>query len=298
MLTRLIGSIYRRLPIKGGQTRLCFNPLLDRLMRDLRDPVKARLWDGASIEVDPKDHDGRVLYLFGTNDIKVSLNTNLFLRPGDVFLDIGANYSTIGLQASHAVGPEGAVHLFEPQTRLADRVEAAIRRGGYRNVKLHRCGLLDVDETLTIRSPSNHSGMATFASHGGANDFDFVQECQVYDIGRYVAPLVKGRRFGAKLDIEGSEMRVIPWLLAQPNLAFAIFEANQHKERLFELVKASKLTLFGLERNALELRLCRIDTADRMRDFHDVIALRLQSDATPPIRTHPKHLVRAVVDAA
>ena len=107
----------------------------------------ARLKDGNQIAVDPLDHDGRILYLSVRTTLKVSMNAPL-LREGDVFLDIGANYSTIGLAASRTVGPTGMVHLFEPQTGIADRVEAAIRSGGYKNVRLHRLGLMDEDGTF------------------------------------------------------------------------------------------------------------------------------------------------------
>ena len=138
MLVPIIAAVYRRLPIKSGVTRLSFNPVMNRLMDDCHDPMVAKMKDGNRIAVDPSDYHGRVLYLFGTNDIKVSMNAQAFLRKGDVFLDIGANYSTIGLAASSTVGPTGAVHLFEPQTRIADRVDAAIRAGGYDNPRAPR----------------------------------------------------------------------------------------------------------------------------------------------------------------
>ena len=295
----MIAEAYRLLPIKGGQTRLSFNPVVNRLMKDMTDPVSARLLDGSRIEVDPQDYHGRILYLFGTNDIKVSLNTTCFLSEGDVFLDIGANYSTIGLQASHAVGRSGAVHLFEPQSRIADRVEAAIAAGGYANVVLHRCGLMDRESTLTIRAPAAHSGRATFASHGEASEFERSEVCAVHEIGAYVSPLVEARPFGVKLDIEGSEPRVMPWLLAQPNLKFLIFEANHHIEDLFDLVRRSGLTLFGLERKAVQLRLGRVDAVEQMRGYHDMIALRLRPGASVDPHSRPRDLVKLMArDAA
>jgi FkbM family methyltransferase len=291
MLLKLVANFYRLLPIKGGQTRLSFNPFINRLMRDCHDPMVARLWDGSEILVDPHDYTGRTLFLFGTNDIKVSLTSNAFLQAGDVFLDIGANYSTIGLHASRAVGADGTVHLFEPQQRIADRVGAAIREGGYGNVLLHRCGLLDVEATLTIRSPRDNSGSATFAEHGDASDFDLEEECPVHEIGRYVAPLVAGRRFGAKLDIEGSELRIMPWLLRQPNLAFLIFEANQNQRQLYDLVVESGLSLFGLERTVVRLRIRRVDNLDEMLRHHDLIALRLKPESDVPVCVNPGDVV-------
>ncbi len=298
MILDAIAAVYRMLPIKGGQTRLSFNRVMTRLFADKRGPLQARLWDGSRMMVDPHDYHGRILYLFGTNDIKVSLNANTFLQPGDVFLDIGANYSSIGLYAVRAVGPSGAVHLFEPQSRIADPVAAAIRASGYRNVHLHRCGLLDVDTTLTIRAPANHSGRATFAAHESSDGFERVEDCAVHEVGSYVGPLVAARPFGVKIDIEGSEPKVMPWLLAQPNLKFIIFEANHNHGELFDMVKASGLRLFGLERRALRLRLGRIDRLDEMMRYHDLIALRLRPGVEPEASMHPRALAPLLSNAA
>jgi FkbM family methyltransferase len=288
MLIPIIAAAYRRLPIKSGVTSLSFNPLINRLMEDCRDPLVARLKDGNQIAVDPSDHDGRILYLFGTNDIKVSMNAQAFLREGDVFLDIGANYSTIGLAASRTVGPTGMVHLFEPQTGIANRVEAAIRAGGYKNVRLHRLGLMDEDGTFPIKAPSHHSGCATFVSHNQAPNFDVIEECKVCEISSYAGPLVAGRSFGAKLDIEGAEPKVMPWLLAQPNLRFLIFEAAHNRATLYDQVRASSTTLFGLERDLVRLRITRIDDPADMRRFHDLIALRIAPGVTVPSHFDPR----------
>jgi FkbM family methyltransferase len=290
MLVRLIAELYRRLPIKSGVTRLSFNPIMDRLMKGYEEPIPATLKDGNKITVDPSDYHGRILYLFGTNDIKVSMNANAFLRSGDVFLDIGANYSTIGLAASYAVGPTGAVHLFEPQRRLADRVEAAVRAGGYTNVRLHRVGLMDENASLTIKAPSYHSGRATFVEHDQTSDFDVTEICEVREISAYVGPLVAGRYFGAKVDIEGSEPKVMPWLLAQPNLRFLIFEAAHNQRLLYEQVRSSGLTLFGLERDLLRLRISRVDRFDDMGRFHDLIAVRIAGAALAPDHIDPRKL--------
>lgn len=293
MLVPMIAAVYRRLPIRSGLTRLSFNPVMNRLIGRDAAPVTARLRDGTPIEVDPSDYHGRILYLFGSNDIKVSMNANAFLRAGDVFLDIGANYSTIGIAASHVVGPGGAVHLFEPQKRIADRVEKAIKAGGYANVHLHRIGLMDTDGSFTIKAPAHHSGRATFVEHEDSAGFGAIEVCQVREIGAYVAPLVAGKPFGVKLDIEGSEPLIMPWLLAQPNLRFLIFEAAHHHQELYDDVRRSGLTLYGLDRSALKLGVTRVDDFKAMRAFHDLVAVRLRDGASAPASIDPRALARS-----
>ena len=287
MFLALIGAIYRRLPIKSGVTRLSFNRLLNYLVAQQTTPLRAKLLDGTSIDVEIADHDGRVLYLFGTNDIKVSMTANVLLRPGDSFLDIGANYSTIGLSAARKVGPEGNVYLFEPQERLATVVRAAISAGKFDNVQLHQIGLMDVDGSFTIRAPTDHSGRATFVDHEDSGDFDPIEECQVRAIGPYVGPLVAGKPFGAKLDIEGSEPLVMPWLVAQANLRFLIFEATHHHQNLYDQITNAGLVLYGLNRDPFRLRMTRIDEFHEMTSFHDFVAVR---GAAPFKFTTPKKL--------
>ncbi len=285
MLTKAILNatmhIFRRLPVKSGLTALSFNPVTNKLMAGVPSIAKARLRDGHWIEVSTADYHGRILYLFGTNDPKVEQTATELLGKGDVFLDIGANYSSIGLAASHIVGPTGLVHLFEPQKQLGDRVQAAIEAGPYTNVRLHRVGLMDCDSMMVLQSPTSHSGMATFADHEATGSFDHVEECQVKEIASYAAPLVAGVTFGAKLDIEGAEPKVMPWLLAQPNLSFLIFEAAHNQSELFESVRSAGLALFGLERNILKLRLIRIDNFSEVALFHDLVAARIPDGIAP-----------------
>lgn len=292
MLTSILAAIYRRLPIRSGLTRLSFNGPINYLFAGRRALVRAKLRDGTPIEVDVSDYHGRILYLFGSNDIKVSMTANALLRQGDGFLDIGANYSTIGLSAARIVGPHGMVHLFEPQNRLAERVRAAIIAGKFDNVQLHQLGLMDVDGSFTIRAPTNHSGRATFVDHENSKDFNAIEVCQVRAIGPYVSPLIGATPFGAKLDIEGSEPLVMPWLIAQSNLRFLIFEAAHHHQKLYDSILSARLNLYGLNRDPFRLRITRIDRFSEMAAFHDFVAARLPNGAAPPKITSPNVLAR------
>lgn len=294
MLLPIIAAIYRRLPIRSGLTRLSFNRPINHLFAGKASTMRGTLRDGSAIDVDVSDYHGRILYLFGTNDIKVSMTAEALSRAGNVFLDIGANYSTIGLAVARVVGANGRVHLFEPQQRIADPVRAAIRSGEYDNVELHQLGLMDVDGSFTISAPANHSGRATFVEHEDSGDFTPVEECQVRAIETYVAPLVADKPFGAKLDIEGSEPLVMPWLVAQPNLRFLIFEAAHHHQKLYDQVTGAGLKLFGLNRAPFRLRLTRVDKFSEMEAFHDFVAVRVTEGAPLTKTVRPSLLARCL----
>jgi FkbM family methyltransferase len=269
----LLSRTLRSPQLISGLTPLSFNPLVDWIMKDAPATIRARLNDGNFMEVDPRDYHGRILHLFGTNDPKVEKTALALLRPGDTFLDIGANYSSIGLAASGAVGKAGQVHLFEPQRAICERVQAAIEAGGYENVRLHRIGLSDHDATLTLRAPETHSGRATFEERQGPDEFPITEECVVREISNYVGPLINGP-FGAKLDIEGGEPRVMPWLASHPHLTFIIFEACNHRDDLLRIVTDNGLKLFGLRRHPFLLKLEPAPDLPTMGKFHDMVAVR------------------------
>jgi FkbM family methyltransferase len=290
ILLDMVVAAFHRLPIKSGLTQLSFNPVVSYLMAGMPQTAIAQLRDGQAIEVSTSDYHGRILYLFGTNDPKVEQTACALLRYGDVFLDIGANYSSIGLSASHAVGPNGTVHLFEPQKLLGDRVQTAIESGCYANVQLHRVGLMDRDAKLVLHSPSAHSGMASFDAYEGSESYDNAEECEVREIGAFVGPLIGSHPFGAKLDIEGAEPKIMPWLLAQPNLRFLIFEAAHNHYSLFEAVMSAGLALFGIKRHPFKLRIVRVNDFSRMKSFHDLVAVRMPAAMPWPEESNPKTL--------
>ncbi len=274
ILRRMVITILRQLPLKSGVTAIAYHRFILWLISDLPDPTMTTLRDGTPIATSPHDHDGSILYLFGTNDPKVTLTVEALLDPDDVFLDIGANHATIGFAASRVVGSKGAVHLFEPQRKLGDHIAGAMTAGGFDNVTLHRIGLLDVDGSFELRSPHDHSGSATFADTGTATHFDASETCAVRAIAPYVGPLVADHRFAAKIDIEGAELKILPWLLAQPTMRFLIFEASNNSAALYDEVRAKGLLLYGLVRNPLLMRYHRIDSLGDLARFHDVIALK------------------------
>jgi hypothetical protein len=164
---RLYGALMHRIPVASGLTRLGFNRWTNRLFARCGEPIEAVMLNGVRIEVSPNDYHGRILYLFGTNDPKVQSVAQGLLRRGDRFLDIGANYSSIGIQVADLVGPEGQVHLFEPQPELCRRVREAISRAGIANVHVHDIALMDRDGEMVLARPTNHSGMATLVAATG-----------------------------------------------------------------------------------------------------------------------------------
>lgn len=76
---------------------------------------------GAMAYLSNDEHVGRALDLYGEwAEAEVEL-LSLFVKPGDVFVDVGANIGTHTVALAKRVGPSGAVFSFEPQ-RLVQQV--------------------------------------------------------------------------------------------------------------------------------------------------------------------------------
>lgn len=292
---RLYSALLHAFPIvKSGTTRLSFNAITNRMFARCSDPIVAKLLDGTPIEVAPNDYHGRVLYLFGTNDPKVQSTAQGLLRRGDVFLDIGANYSTIGLSIAERVGATGRVHLFEPQERICRSVAQSIAHRRLANVVLHRVALMDHDGEMRLSRPRHHSGMATLVDYGGDRGDWEAEAVPVRNIASYVEPLVAGQEFGAKLDVEGAEPLLMPWLLSQPGLRFLIFEAAHNQAELFDDVRAARCHLYGLCRNVFRTKLRLVSSVAAMSAHHDMVAIRIPASVTPPQQASPASLGRLV----
>ena len=98
--------------------------------------VRARLDDGSVLHVELSNSVGRTIWLrheyLAERSLVAVMRTTL--RPGDVFIDVGANVGYFTLLGSRLVGPEGRVHAFEPAPRVAALLRRNVEANGLRNV--------------------------------------------------------------------------------------------------------------------------------------------------------------------
>lgn len=289
LIARSYAWLLRLVPFAGGTTTLAFNPLTNRLFSRMPSHAYTRMLNGIRILVLLDDYHGRILYLFGTNDPKVHHVVTALLGESEVFLDIGANYSSIGLSVAERVGPHGHIHLFEPQPHLCDVVKAAIGESKASNVTLHQVALMKEDGQMQMARPAHHSGMATLVKHSDQGSWDKLV-VEVRDISTYLSPLVRDKVFGVKIDVEGAEIVLMPWLLQQSNLKFIVFESAHNRQELYDMVKQSGLALYGLERAIFAKTVRRVDTFEQMLAYHDLVAVRVPSIGNAPVTVHSKDL--------
>src|SRR6266699_2559349 len=68
---------------------------------------------------------------------------NRFLRPGDTFVDVGANIGLFTLIAARLVGPQGRVLSFEPTPETFARLTKNVQTNRLENVSCQQLALSD-----------------------------------------------------------------------------------------------------------------------------------------------------------
>jgi FkbM family methyltransferase len=132
------------------------------------------------------------------------------LRPGDVFLDVGAHVGFSSLIASTLVGSSGSVVAIEANPVSFERLEHNIRINGVGNVTALNLGVSDREGAMRL-------GVPRCGSRAGSSILSDSSE-RVSVIGRPLDAVVHDQRIrkvdGAWIDICGFEYRVLKRYLA------------------------------------------------------------------------------------
>ena len=183
------------------------------------------------LELDLGEHVASRSFWFGHYEREVIIALGRLLKPGDVFLDVGANIGEMTVYAAKHVGHDGTVYTFEPIPHLAARLARNVELNRLKNVHIIRCGVSDTagDAEIYIQAGqfedgSVHQGLGTlFPTIGRGLSAGTVRLDTLDD---FVARKRIGRIDGIKLDIEGAEypalrgasgtiQRFKPWLIIE-----------------------------------------------------------------------------------
>lgn len=133
-----------------------------------------------------------------------------FLAPGDVFVDVGANIGYFSVLAASLVGPEGAVHAFEPDPDNCRLLRASTARNALEHViTLVEGGLSDVEsEGQLFLSEDNLGDHQIYAGQGAREALPI----RLYRGSDYLGPKLQ-RLDLLKVDTQGSECQVMSGLM-------------------------------------------------------------------------------------
>jgi FkbM family methyltransferase len=126
-----------------------------------------------------------------------------FLRPGDSFIDGGANIGTYSLLAASIVGSSGRVIAFEPDPIAASRFRENIALNGFSNIAVHEAALSDSSGVMRFSDGLDVSNRMVAPTETGVPTVE-VEAVRLDDhLERDVAYLM------AKFDLEGSELAAL-----------------------------------------------------------------------------------------
>jgi FkbM family methyltransferase len=160
-----------------------------------------RLW----AIVDRNDPEfGRSIAANGTWEAHIVETIRRTLKPGDVFVDVGANIGVMSFNAAEVVGPGGRVISFEPHPRNVNQFLRGVVANDFKQIQLYPFALSDQRRVLKMSSGSNSKASID------------VDPLQIAEVAQAVAGdsllLEEPRLDLMKIDIEGHEALAISGL--------------------------------------------------------------------------------------
>jgi FkbM family methyltransferase len=148
---------------------------------------------------------GRSLDLYGEYSQSETALLSALLRPGDIFIDAGANIGSLTVPLARKIGPKGAGYAFEPQRLNFQMLCANLALNGLTNVSARNAGLSNAPAIMTAplydpSLPDNYGDVRLAAELNGISE-----TVPVTTIDTLETPHCRL----IKIDVQGMEARVL-----------------------------------------------------------------------------------------
>lgn len=162
---------------------------------------------GAAIAGRTDDIIQRHLFYFGVWEPNLTAFLSARLRPGDIFVDVGANIGYFTLLASRLVGRDGKVIAVEASPNIFARLSDNLRRNHATNVAATNIAVSDRVGTtqLFLGSDSNIGQTGTVATPGSRYECDIATT----PLDTLLDGIDAARVRFVKVDVEGAEWSVL-----------------------------------------------------------------------------------------
>ena len=203
--------------------------------------LRIHLWFGGALAMDVKTGSGdrfrchppdliqMYLWIFGVWEPDLTVFIRDRLKPGDTFIDVGANIGYYTVIASKCVGETGRVVAIEASPRVFDALRETIAINGLesRRVRAVNKAAAAQPGTLTIYSgPLHNIGLTTTVARAGMTATSQIEAQPLDDLLN--ADEIRTLRL-IKIDVEGGEADVMAGMRRILN------EAPRNLELLIEL---------------------------------------------------------------
>ncbi|WP_165249447.1 FkbM family methyltransferase [Paludisphaera soli] len=178
------------------------------------------------------------------------------LRPGDQYLDIGANIGMTALMAASLIGEKGKGFAFEPNPETHERLRINFELNPYRCLELVPFAVADRESEAVLRLPAvGNTGIGSLAGPQEEGGRSFV--VRTVPGQRYLDRLDPAKPTFIKIDVEGFEVKVLGGIesaLDWPEVALVVEVNDEMLERagdsiaaMERIVKAHGFQVYGME---------------------------------------------------
>ncbi|MFD5324807.1 FkbM family methyltransferase [Streptomyces sp. NPDC127092] len=197
----------RDAPVPAGKALLAGRFLNPHLREHPRRRVTETRF-GSRVAVDTQDLIQRYLYLFGVWEPHMTGWLQRRLRPGDTYIDVGANIGYYSLLAASLVGAEGRVVAVEASPVFHRRLLRNVALNEYDSVRAVNGAVSDTEETLKfVLASSANMGANSIVPYEGPAESTF--EIAARPLPDLLTDEEIARARVIKIDVEGAEGSVV-----------------------------------------------------------------------------------------
>jgi FkbM family methyltransferase len=196
-----------KLPQFDYMTYRAYNKLLRVVKRD----YIGKTYFGARMRCNPSDLIQAYVLHFGIWEPEISHLVEQILRPGDTFVDIGANVGYDTLLGSSLVGPQGQVIAIEASPTAFAKLKDNIALNNSTNIRAVNVAVSDRAGTLELfdLQGQNSGAVTTLTGRGGR----LIASVEARPLAQILTPAEMARVRLIKIDVEGAEAGILSNLL-------------------------------------------------------------------------------------
>jgi FkbM family methyltransferase len=176
----------------------------------LETKVIAKTRSGDKLLVDANDIVGKYISYFGSWEPCLTEWLKSTLKPGDIFIDVGANVGYFSLLAARLVGATGKVLAIEALPSTAEVLRGNVSINKVSNTRIENVAAWDEHTEIQLYTHQNHIAGTTTSDQRWANSWGLASSCIVQakplteiatdDEMRMVRVI--------KIDVEGAEWKI------------------------------------------------------------------------------------------